>query len=158
MQEDLERQSLTLIVRATKLTGHGFMTAIKKFLAWRKNKKLNVVHHRGKQTVKQLVAQDRGASSMEINDPDIKKFEKIARKYGVDFAIKKDKSCKPPKYLLFFKGQDADAITAAFEEYTQKKIKQKQRPSVIKTLCRLSATLKKETKSHSHAKEKVQQR
>ena len=38
-----------------------------------------------------------------------------------DYAVKKDRSSSPPKYLIFFKGRDADALTAAFTEYTSKK-------------------------------------
>ena len=67
----------------------------------------------GKQTVKQLIGQNQGVSNIEITDPSIKEFEKIARKYGVDYAVKKDRSSSPPKYLIFFKGRDADALTAA---------------------------------------------
>ena len=77
----------------------------------------------GKQTVKQLIGQNQGISNIEITDPSIKEFEKIARKYGVDYAVKKDRSSSPPKYLIFFKGRDADALTAAFTEYTSKKVK-----------------------------------
>lgn len=40
-------------------------------------------------------------SNIEVTDKNIKSFEKVARKYGVDFAIKKDKSVTPPKYLVF---------------------------------------------------------
>ena len=65
----------------------------------------------------------RAISNIEITDPSIKEFEKIARKYGVDYAVKKDRSSSPPKYLIFFKGRDADALTAAFTEYTSKKVK-----------------------------------
>ena len=43
----------------------------------------------GKQTVKQLIGQNQGISNIEITDPSIKEFEKIARKYGVDYAVKK---------------------------------------------------------------------
>ena len=41
----------------------------------------------------------------------------------MDYAVKKDRSSSPPKYLIFFKGRDADALTAAFTEYTSKKVK-----------------------------------
>ena len=41
----------------------------------------------------------------------------------MDYAVKKDRSSSPPKYLIFFKGRDADALTAAFTEYTNKKVK-----------------------------------
>ena len=94
----------------------------------------------GKQTVKQLIGQNQGVSNIEITDPSIKEFEKIARKYGVDYAVKKDRSSSPPKYLIFFKGRDADALTSAFTEYTNKMIKKAQkaqnteRPSVLEKL------------------------
>lgn len=79
------------------------------------------VKHRGNQTVRQLVGQNQGVSNIEITDSSIKEFEKIARKYGVDYAVKKDRSSSPQKYLIFFKARDADALTAAFIEYTNKK-------------------------------------
>ena len=55
----------------------------------------------GRQTVKQLIGQNQGVSNLEITDPSIKAFERVARKYGVDYAVKKDRSCSPPKYLVF---------------------------------------------------------
>lgn len=61
-----------------------------------------------------------GVANIEITDKNIKDFERIARKYGVDFALKKDKTGEVPKYLVFFKARDADALTAAFKEYTAK--------------------------------------
>ncbi|MBQ8905881.1 MAG: PcfB family protein, partial [Ruminococcus sp.] len=62
-----------------------------------------------------------------------KEFERIARKYGVDFAVKRVKG-DDPKFLVFFKGRDADALTSAFREYTAKKIRKEERPSVLKQL------------------------
>ena len=48
--------------------------------------------------------------------------------------MKKDRSSSPPKYLIFFKARDADALTSAFTEYTNRKIKKAQRPSVLEKL------------------------
>ena len=31
--------------------------------------------------------------------------------------MKKDKTTEPPKYMVFFKGKDADVITQAFKEF-----------------------------------------
>ena len=90
--------------------------------------------NKGKQTVKQLARQGQGVSNIEINDKNIKSFESVARKYGVDFALKKDKTESPPKWLVFFKGRDADALTAAFKEFTAKAAKRKNKPSLAKTL------------------------
>ena len=134
MQEEVENRTLTLIVSGTKFTGRLFKAAISKYMAHRREKKLekqrgrdSPVTPKGKQTVKQLIGQNQGVSNIEINDPSIKDFERIARKYGVDYAVKKDRSASPPKYLIFFKGRDADALTAAFSEYTQKKVKKADR-------------------------------
>ena len=84
--------------------------------------------------MKQLVGQNQGVSNIEITDRNIKDFERIARKYGVDFALKKDKTGEIPKYLVFFKARDADALTAAFKEYTAKTDRKKERPSVLQKL------------------------
>ena len=87
---------------------------------------------KGKQTVKQLVGQGAGVTNIEISDKNIKSFESIARKYGVDFAVTKDSTEKPPNYLVFFKGRDTDAVTAAFREYSAKQLtKNAEKPSIL---------------------------
>ena len=139
MQEEVENRTVTLMVSSSKLTGRMLRDAIAKYMAYRKEKKLQhqqegpVIPH-GKQTVKQLIGQNQGVSNIELVDSSTKEFERIARKYGVDYAVKKDRSCDPPKYLIFFKGRDADALTAAFTEYSAKKIRKEERPSVIEKL------------------------
>ena len=114
MQEEVENRAVTLVISATKLTGRLLKAAILKYLASRKEKKLAKARAApekptGKQTVKQLIGQNQGVSNIEITDSNIKSFERVARKYGVDFALKKDKSGDIPKYLVFFKARDADA-------------------------------------------------
>ena len=117
------------------MTANVLKSAISKYLAYRKEKaKQGPVKPCGKQSVKQLVGQDQGVTNIEITDKNIKDFERIARKYGVDFALKKDKTGDIPKYLVFFKARDADALTAAFKEYTAKTDRKKERPSVLKKL------------------------
>ena len=81
----------------------------------------------GKQTMKDLMSQNAGVSNIEITKDNIGSFERVARKYHIDFALKKDKTVDPPRYLVFFKGRDADVMTAAFKEYSQKELKQMQR-------------------------------
>lgn len=158
MQEEVESRTVTLIVSGSKFTGRMLKDAISKYLAHRKEKKLqktrdSPVKPCGKQTVKELVGQNQGVSNIEINDPDIKSFERIARKYGVDYAIKKDRSTSPPKYLVFFKARDADALTAAFTEYSSKKVKQQERPSVLKKLAHFKEMVKNAVKDRSKKKE-----
>ncbi len=88
----------------------------------------------GKQTVKQLVGQGKGVTNIEVTDSNIKSFERVARKYGVDFAVNKDNLQHPPKYLVFFKAPDTDAMTAAFKEFTAKAVKRKEKPSILAKL------------------------
>lgn len=163
MQEEVENRTLTLVVSGTKFTGRLFKAAISKYMAHRREKKLekqrsrdSPVTPKGKQTVKQLIGQNQGVSNIEINDPSIRDFERIARKYGVDYAVKKDRSASPPKYLIFFKAHDADALTAAFTEYTGKKVKKAEkteRPSVLAKLAQFKELLKNTVVDRSRRKE-----
>ena len=135
MQEEVEQRTVTLAVSTSKMTANVLKSAISKYLAYRKDKAKNgPVKPCGKQSVKKLVQQDKGVTNIEITDKNIKDFERIVRKYGVDFALKKDKTGEIPKYLVFFKARDADALTAAFKEYTAKTDRKKERPSVLQKL------------------------
>ena len=139
MQEEVENRTLTLAVNGTKFTGRMLKAAIGKYMAHRrevkqqKNRDGPVVHH-GKQSVKQIVGQGQGVDSIELTDPSTREFDRIARKYGVDYAIKRDRGSDPPRFLIFFKGRDNDAITAAFQEYAGKTVKKASRPSVLQKL------------------------
>ena len=84
--------------------------------------------------MKKLVGQGAGAKSIEVTDDNIKAFERVARKYNVDFAVKRDKTTEPPKYLVFFKGKDADVIAQAFKEFVKVNEKKQQRPSLRQKL------------------------
>ncbi|MBQ7001468.1 MAG: PcfB family protein [Oscillospiraceae bacterium] len=158
MQEEVESRTVTLMVNGTKFTGRLLKDAITKYMAHRKEKKLqksrdSPVKPCGKQTVKELIGQNQGVSNIEVNDPDIRKFERIARKYGVDYAVKKDRSTHPPKYLIFFKARDADALTAAFSEYTAKKVRKQERPSVLKQLAKFKELVKSVVPERNRKKE-----
>ena len=127
------------MINSSKLTANTLKNAIQKFLAYQKERRLEKIRAGpvkpcGKQTVKELVGQNQGVTNIEITDRNIKDFERIARKYGVDFALKKDRSGDSPKYLVFFKARDADALTAAFKEYTARTDRRKERPSILEQL------------------------
>ena len=144
MQEEIENRSVTLVISGAKLTGRVLKAAIAKYMAHCKEKKQQKVRDApvkptGKQTVKQLVGQNQGVANIEVTDGNIKSCERVARKYGVDFAVKKDCSTLPPKYLVFFKGREGDALTAAFTEYTAKSVKKTEKPSLLEQLRKLKA-------------------
>ena len=135
MQEEVENRTVSLAIRSSKLTADVLKKAITKYLAYRKEKTKAkaVMKPTGKQTVKELIGQNQGVSNIEITEKNIKGFDRVARKYGVDYAVKKDTSGEIPKYLVFFKARDADALTAAFTEFASKE-KNREKPSVIKHL------------------------
>ena len=136
MQEEVDSRTVTLVISSTKLTGRVLKSAMAKYVAHVKAKKAEKSNTKptGKQSVKELVRQNQGVSNIEVSDSNIKSFDRVARKYGVDYAIKKDKTDDIPKYLVFFKARDADALTAAFSEFSTKIEKAKEKPSVIKKL------------------------
>jgi len=154
---------VTLIISGAKLTGRVLKAAIVKYLAHRKEKKNAkaragpVVPH-GRQTVKQLVGQNAGVSNIEITDSNIRSFDRVARQYGVDYAVKKDRSVSPPKYLVFFKARDADALTAAFTEFTAKTVNRAKKPSVLSRLRQFKDLVKANTVDRVKHKEQERAR
>ena len=133
----MNEKNVCLVIKGGKISARILAKAMKMFLEQGKkvHKKITTPTNycgKGQQTVKQLVGQGAGVTNIEISDKNIKSFESIARKYGVDFAITKDSSEQPPKYLVFFKGRDTDAVTAAFKEYSTKQLnKTAEKPSML---------------------------
>ena len=74
----------------------------------------------GKQSVRKLMAHGTATNSIELSG-DAKSFDRVARKWNVDYAFYKT---GPDKYLLFFKAGQADAITACFERYSRRLLEQ----------------------------------
>ena len=132
MQEDIEHRAVTLAINTGKMTGRTFRNALAKLLHFLKNKhqQHKQVKPCGKQSVKKLIGQNQGVSRVDLShDDDVKQFEHVARKYGVDYAITKVKGEKP-RYLIFFKARDNDALTAALEEYTAQRMRGKDKQAL----------------------------
>lgn len=58
----------------------------------------------------------------------------------MDFALKKDPA--QGRYLVFFKARDADALNAAFADYTAKTLKKQRKPSLKKQLSQFKEIVK----------------
>ena len=149
MQDEINEKVVALSVKGAKLTAEMLQKAIKAMLAQAKKQQEKQPH--GKQTLKQLAKQNAGLSNIEITEGNIKAFEQTAKKYGIDFALKKDSTETPPRYLVFFKGRDADALTAAFKEFSAKKLTQDRKPSIRKLL----TSLKEAAQGRNAQREKV---
>ena len=137
MQEEVDQRVVVMIENCTKLTASELRRALEKVLAEIKAARSQRLpkqekESHGQMTVKELAKKDKGMQSIEVNDGTIGAFNRVARKYGIDFAPFKVKN--ENRYLVFFKAPDADAMTAAFTEYTQRQVKTASRPSILEKL------------------------
>ena len=135
MQEETNEKTIALYIKTGKLTAQQLQKAMKALLAQMKKQhdKQKIPH--GKQTLKQLMKQNAGVSNIEITNENIK-------------------AETPPRYLVFFKGRDADALTAAFKEFSAKKLTQEQKPSIRK----LIVSLKEKAAALNAQREKVKKK
>ena len=157
MNEEVSKETVNFAANSAKVTGRFLLNCLRAYLRHRQNKKMTA--GKGEQTVKQLIKQGQGASSMEVSGESIKDFKRIANKYGVDFAIVKDKTIDPPRYTCFFKAKDMDAITAVVKEYSAEIVKRgqkKEKTSLVQQLRKLKEEIsKKPRKEKTRYKEKV---
>ena len=142
MQEEVENRTVNLAISTTKLTGRSLVNAFRAYLNHRRNVKarkasIQDTHIVGEQTIDQLLGQNQGATNIEIEKTEIAGFKRILNKYGVDYAITKDRSQEPPRYRVFFKARDGDALTAAFKEYSAAMAKKAERPSMLELLAKM---------------------
>ena len=110
MQEDIERRAVALSVKTTKLTGRALAKAFAAVLRKIQKETQKTQTPQGRQSMKKLMNHRVFTNSLDLSG-DTRLFDRVARKYNVDYAFHKT---GPDKYLLFFKAGQADAITAAF--------------------------------------------
>ena len=153
MQEEVDQKTIALAVKTGKLTAQVLQAAIRKYLAARQ-KGTGKAHH-GQQSLRQLKKDGSALSNIEITDANIAAFKPCAKKYGVDFTLRKDKTTQPPHYIVIFKSRDADNLEQAFKEFTAKKLSREAKPSIRKAL---SVLREAAGRNVQRAKEKIRER
>ena len=154
MQEEVTQKTMAFSIKSAKLTIQVLQAAARKFLETQ-NKGKTKLHH-GQQSLKQLKKHGTALSNIEITDANIGLFKPCAKKYDIDFTLRKDRTTHPPRYIVIFKSKQADNLEQAFKEFTAKKLKQQERPSIRKTLAVLKE--KAAARSSQQAKEKIKER
>lgn len=139
MQEESSYRTVALVIRAVRLTEEVFRRAVTEYIKDRLNMQEPEKH--GKMSVRDLMGKDQGANTMDVNNGNIRDFDRVAAKYNIDYAIKKDRSVKPPKYVVFFKGRDTDVIAAAFKDYYRMNERKSKRPSLRQKLDKLRSAI-----------------
>ncbi len=144
-EEELTHKTVALAVSGTKMTVSVLKNMIEKYLDGQKLKSPKI--YKGKQSVKNLVKSGAKLTKIEITDQNIKSFSRTARKYGIDFALRKDNSEEIPRYFVFFKAKDVDVLNAAFKEFLNKEMTKSKKPQIheqIKDAMEQSASIDKE--------------
>lgn len=131
MQEELEQRTVSVTVQAAKLSGRVLKAAIA--AALRKMEQERNTPKVGRNTMKRLAGRDGGTNTIEVSGR-IRSFERYARKHQVRYHIEKEIGVDPPRWTVYFKANQADALTAAFKEYTKKDLSREQRPSMLAKL------------------------
>lgn len=163
MQDEVNEKIIALCISGGRITARILKESIEKALIEieQSNRKETIeksherkqTRHRGKQSMASLTKQGSQLSNIEITDGNIRSFGKCARKYNVDYSLKKDTSTEPPRYFVFFKAKDVDVITAAFKEYSGRVLLKSKKPSIRKKL-----ELAKERAARHREREKKRQK
>ena len=177
MQEEVNSKTVALCVQGSRITASMLKVAMQKFLqelekkdqvkqaekagqarergAAKERQRQEKKKPHGKQTIKQLNEQGAQLTNIEITDNNIKSFDRVARKYGIDYSLKRDTSLDPPRYLVFFKAKDVDVMTAAFKEYAGIELKKKEKESVRKKLDKAVQKTKSKQRQRVKTRKKV---
>ena len=84
--------------------------------------------------MKSLTKSGANLADIEISSSDIGSFKKTARKYNIDFSLKKDSAVNPPKWVVFFKAKDSKVLETAFKEFSQATLKRMPKLSFLEKL------------------------
>ena len=101
MQEEIDHKTVNFAISTVKLSARTLLKGAQFFL-----RQYDKSASQGKQSMKRLIRQNRGVTNLEIEKTGIKDFDRCAKRYHIDYAIQKDLSCTPPRFLIFFKAQD----------------------------------------------------
>lgn len=165
MQDEVNEKIVALSIRAGtqgfRVTSSVLKAAMRKYLQNQEKRKAQMAAKqtaksvpRGKQTVGQLMDQNQGLTNIEITNRNIKSFERVANKYKIDFALKKDKSIDPPRYRVFFKAKDVDVMTASFKEFSAKELTKANKPSIQKRLSKYRQQAKDQNRQRERTMQK----
>ena len=127
MQDEVNEKTMALCIKGGKISAQILKAALTKLLAEiekkkQQSKKMGGQNRckRGKQSIKSLQQSGAQLTNIVVTDNNIKSFDRVARKWNVDYAFYQT---GPDKYLLFFKAGQADAMTACFSEYSKRLLK-----------------------------------
>ena len=107
MQDEVNTKVVAIAIRGSKITAEMLVKALRKFVEELEKAQKDASRpktYKGKQSIKHLMEQNAAINNIEVTDGNIKSFERTARKYGIDFALKRTALNNHPGILSFSKG------------------------------------------------------
>ena len=139
MQEEIDQRTVSITVQAAKLSGRVLKAAITAALQEMQQQRHSVKV--GRNSLKRLAQGDGGMNTIEVSGR-LRSFERYARKYQIRYHIEKEVGSKPPRWTVYFKANQADALTAAFKAFTNKDLDRGKRPSLVAQLRKFKELVK----------------
>ena len=93
MQEEVENRTVSLIISGSKFSGRLLKAGISKYLAYRKEKKLQAsrdspdVKSFGKVSMEELQQEHGDMRQLDVQDKSLRDFDRIAREHGVRYTV-----------------------------------------------------------------------
>ena len=158
MQDEVNTKVVAIAIKGGRITAEVLKKALAKFIEEIEKAEKQASQpktYRGKQSIKHLVEQNAAISNIEVTDGNIKSFERTANKYGIDYALKKDTSEQPPRYLVFFKGRDVDVMTQAFKSFPPRRSSRKKSNPSSRSSPAAGSSLKPSTRRRSRLRRRI---
>ncbi len=118
VQDEVDQKMVTLTVSTSKFTAKVFYQCLDMHYK-------QLTNPEGKQSLKHLKKKGEGIEQVDLDKENMKQFKKSARKYGVDFAVTKEKGSDPPLYHIHFKAPNEDCINSAIKDTIEDLLKKK---------------------------------
>lgn len=120
MQDETSQATMSLMIRSGQITARTLRDAIRQILQKRSVLETQVRNsHTERQTLRTLVRDGSEMTNIRISRENIGDFETIARKYDIDYSLKRDRSGEEPCYRVFFRARDWETLFNALEEYSR---------------------------------------
>ena len=123
MEQEVNIKTVCIATRSAEKAASVFKSALMDYIGIQK-RLIGKNHTDDKKThtsrivkVKDLRKDGSMIELVDMSDEELKNFRRFARRYGVSYAMEKNKDTDPPTYLIFLKANDRKLINRAVDEY-----------------------------------------
>ena len=139
MQDEVNERSVSLCVRGARMGAESLARTMRAFLYSRQRNRAaggraspsTGGNREGVMSMRALRATGAQLEKATLAEGGIGSIALVARKYRVAYSVMRDRSCNPPRWIVFFRAKDSAAMEAAFETYAKRVLDARERPSVI---------------------------